>query len=353
MAKRDYYEVLGVKRGAAEAEIKKAYRKLARKHHPDVNPGDKASEEKFKEVSEAYEVLSDPDKRKKYDAVGHAAFGGFGAGGGPSWEGFGRGPGAAPHGGFEFSDLFGDLFGEAAGGRRAGPRKGSDLEYEMEIDFREAVLGAEKEISYRRSTACDACQGAGYRPGSGGGPCPQCAGTGRLRVQRGPVAVQQACPKCGGSGRLPGATCTACGGSGAEAKVERLRVKIPPGVDTGSRIRVGSKGEAGAQGGPPGDLYIRVQVRPDPQFRRQGDDVITTARVPLLDAILGGTATVATLGDPIRMKIPGGTQNGQRFRIKGKGVQGRGDLYAEIQVEIPKQIDPETRQALEGLRGRL
>lgn len=350
MAKRDYYEVLGVSRGAGDAEVKKAYRRLARKFHPDVNPGDKAAEERFKEISEAHEILSDPDKRKQYDAMGHAAFEGAGQAG---WQDFARGAGAggAFGGGFDFSNLFGDLFGQEAG--RAGPRRGADLEYEMEIDFREAVLGTEKEISYRRSTPCETCAGQGYRPGTGGGPCPQCSGTGRVRAQRGPIALQQPCGRCHGTGRLPGQPCSACGGRGSTPKAERIRVHIPAGVDTGSKVRVGGKGEAGSDGAPTGDLYIQVRVRAHPTFRRQGDDVVTTAKVHLLDALLGGSVEVPTLGEPVRMKIPAGTQNGQRFRLKGKGVPGRGDLYAEIQVDIPREISSEARRALEGLRGQL
>lgn len=352
MAKRDYYEVLGVSRSATEAEIKKAYRKLARKHHPDVNPGDKVAEERFKEISQAYEILSSPDKRKQYDAVGHAAFEG-GAGAGASWQDFGRGQGGGPFGaGVDFSSVFGDLFGHDAGGR-SGPRRGTDLEYEMEIDFREAVLGAEKEISYRRSSPCESCGGLGYRPGTGGGSCAQCGGSGRVKSQRGPIALQQACPSCRGTGRQPGTACPTCGGRGAVPKAERVRVRIPAGVDTGSRVRLAGKGEAGGEGAPAGDLYIQVHVRSHPSFRRQGDDVVTTVGVPLLEALLGGSVTVPTLGEPVRMKIPSGTQNGQRFRLKGKGVPERGDLYAEIQVELPKHVDPEVRSILEGLKGRL
>lgn len=350
--KRDYYEVLGVPRDASEGDIKKAYRKLARKHHPDVNPGDHAAENRFKEISSAYEVLSNAEKRKQYDQLGHAAFDGFqggggggaGAGGG-GWQEFGGG-GA----GIDLGDLFGDLFG---GGGRRGPQRGSDLEYEIEISFREAVLGAEKEIAYRRTAPCSACSGQGYRPGTAGGTCPQCHGRGRVTVRQGSLAMQRPCGACHGTGTLPGAPCGTCGGRGSVSSQEKLRVRIPPGVDTGSKVRIGGKGESGPPGTPAGDLFIRVKVHPDPTFRRQGDDVVTTVRVPVLDALLGGTVEVATLGDPVRMKLPAGTQNAQRFRIKGKGVPDKGSLYAEIQVDIPKHLSPEVRETLEGLRGRL
>ncbi|MDF1555345.1 MAG: molecular chaperone DnaJ, partial [Deferrisomatales bacterium] len=309
--KRDYYEVLGVQRGASEGEIKKAYRKLARKHHPDVNPGDQKAENQFKEISAAYEVLSDADKRKQYDRLGHAAFEGA-PGGGGGWQDFtGRGFGGGP-GGVDLGDLFGDLFGGRGGGPGRGPQRGSDLEYEMEVSFREAVLGSEKEIAYRRSAPCADCSGQGYRPGSGGDTCPQCHGSGRVAARQGPIAMQRPCGTCRGTGKRPGDPCASCGGRGSVASPEKLRVRIPAGVDTGSKVRVGGKGESGPPGTPAGDLYIRVKVHPDAAFRRQGDDVVTTVRVPLLDALLGGTVEVPTLGDPVRMKLPAGTQNAQR-----------------------------------------
>ncbi len=351
MAKRDYYEVLGLKKGASEEEIKKAYRKLARKYHPDVNPGDKAAEEKFKEISEAHEVLTDADKRRQYDTMGHAGFEGFRPGGTGGWEGFqGTNFGGA---GFDFSDLFGDLFGQGGGGRRAGPRPGADLEYEMEVEFREAVLGNEKEISYQRSAACATCSGRGYQSGTGGGTCTQCGGRGRVNVQRGPISLQQPCPRCRGTGQLPGTPCSTCSGRGTVPQAERIRVRIPAGVDEGSRVRLAGKGEAGRDGGGPGDLYIRVHVRPDPRFRREGSDLVTSVEVPLLDAVLGGTVMVPTLAEAVRMKVPAGTQNGQRFRLKGKGVAGKGDLYAEVTVQIPRDISPEVKRTLEELRGQI
>ncbi len=347
MAKRDYYDVLGVKKGASAEEIKKAYRKLARKHHPDVNPGDKAAEDRFKGVSEAYEVLSDEQKRQQYDALGHAAFEGGRPGGGGGPHGFGGGAGEFR---VDLNDLFGDLFG--GGGRRAGPRRGADLEYDLEIDFREAVLGTEKEVSYRRAVPCPTCAGQGHRAGTGGGTCPGCGGSGRTSVRRGPLAMPQPCPRCGGTGRLPGDPCGDCGGRGATPGSEHIRVRIPAGVEEGSRVRVAGKGEAGGEGGA-GDLFILVRVRPDPHFRREGADVVTGVRVPVLDAVLGGQVLVRTLGDEVRMKIPAGTQHGQRFRLKGKGVPGRGDLYAEVQLDVPTRLDPGAREVLEGLRGRL
>ncbi|RMG94885.1 MAG: molecular chaperone DnaJ [Candidatus Dadabacteria bacterium] len=349
-AKRDYYEVLGVGRNASADEIKKAYRKLARKYHPDVNPGNKEAEERFKEISEAYDVLSDPEKRAQYDAMGHAAFGqGAGAGAGPRWEEFRSGG----FGGFDFSDLFSDLFGETAGFRPSGPRKGTDLEYEMTVSLTEAVKGTEKEISFRRNAPCDACGGSGYKPGAGGGTCPRCGGRGVVRSSRGVISVQQSCPACRGTGRTPGPACERCAGRGTVPRAERIRVRIPAGVTEGSRVRVAGKGEAGASGGAPGDLYIRVHVAPDPRFRREGNDLVTPVDVDLLDALLGGTVEVPTLDGPVRMKVPAGTQNGQRFRIRGKGVPGKGDLYAEVRVKIPRRLDPEVRKVLEGLRGKL
>jgi molecular chaperone DnaJ len=355
MAKRDYYDVLGVARGATEDEIKRAYRKLARAHHPDVNPGDKASEEKFKEITEAYEVLGDKEKRARYDQMGHEA---FAPGGGP---GAGAGEGgfrwSSSGGSFDFSDLFGDLFGGGGRGRtagfHAGPEQGEDLEYKMEIGFSEAVLGTQKEISFSRPAPCETCGGRGYDASKGGGECPECRGRGKVEMRMGPIATAQPCRACGGTGRSPGPPCPACGGRGAKPKSEKLRVRIPPGVETGSKVRIAGHGAAGREGGRPGDLYIVVKVRPDERFRREREDVVVSAAVPLADALLGGTVRVETLGEPIMMKVPAGTQNGQRFRIRGKGVPGKGDLYAEIQVSIPKKLDPDVRKTLEKVRDKL
>lgn len=358
MAKRDYYDVLGVKKGATEDEIKKAYRKLARKYHPDANAGDKASEEKFKELSEAYETLSDKEKRANYDQFGHSAFGAGGGPGGGFGQGFGgqgfqwsRGGGGGGPGGFDFSDVFGDIFG--GGGMQRGPQRGEDIEVEAEVSFTEAINGAQREISFRREAPCEECGGHGHKKGGGGAACRACHGTGQAELRMGPIVSRQACAKCKGTGHTPGPVCAACSGAGRKPASERIRVKIPPGVETGSKIRVGGKGGAGSEGGPTGDLFIRVKVAPDERFRRQGDDIVTTVRVSLADALLGGEALVHTLGEPVRMKIPPGAQNGQRFRIKGKGVPGKGDLYAELFVEIPRQLDEETAAALTALRDKL
>jgi len=360
MAKKDYYEILGLKKGAGDEEIKKAYRKLARKYHPDVNPGDEKAEERFKELSEAYEVLRDKEKREQYDRFGHSAFGQGGPGAGGPGGGFGGAQWGGGGGGFDFGDIFGDIFsGQGGGGfggmgrAQAGPRKGTDLEYELEVGFAESVLGTQKEISFRRNAPCDQCSGKGYQAGKGGATCPECNGRGQVEVRMGPIATRQQCPRCNGTGRMPGPPCPKCGGSGKMAAAERIRVKIPAGVVTGSKVRLSKKGEAGSGGAPPGDLFIKVKVAPDKRFTRQGDDVVTTARVGLADALLGGEVTIDTLTDKVRMKVPPGSQNGQRFRIKGKGVPGKGDLYAELAVEIPKELDDETRATLEGIRDKL
>lgn len=352
MAKQDYYNILGIQKTADAAEIKKAYRKLARKYHPDVNPGDKASEEKFKEISEAYEILSDVEKRKQYDSFGHAAFdpsqrthgGGFGGGfGGTGFDAD-----------FDLSDLFGGIFGGGAEtSRRGRPRKGADMEFVLEIAFSDAVLGAEKEIAFSRAAACEACSGQGFKPGTQGGPCIACAGSGRVRANRGPIAIQQTCSRCGGSGKLPGAPCGACGGAGTKQKSERIKVRIPAGVDTGSKIRLAGKGEASKGNAPPGDLFIRIQVKGDPRFERRDNDIITRVHIPLLDALLGGEVLVPTLTDTVRMKIPAGTQNAQRFRLKGRGVQNKGDLFAEAVIDIPKKLSSDVRETLQGLRGKI
>ncbi|PLX39894.1 MAG: molecular chaperone DnaJ [Deltaproteobacteria bacterium] len=342
MARKDFYKTLGVSKDATEDEIKRAYRKLARKYHPDVNPGDKASEEKFKEISEAHEVLTDKEKRAQYDQFGDSPFGG---GGQQSWGG-----GGYNAGGFDFGDIFGNIFGQG-GGQPRGPRKGADLEYELEVSFTEAILGAQKEISVRRNASCASCGGSGHEPSGGGQRCPQCQGSGRVSMKLGPMTSQQPCPSCGGTGRAQGPTCKGCGGSGKTPKSERLRVKIPPGVETGSKVRIAGKGEGGAAGD--GDMLIRIKVAPDSRFSRQGNDIVAEVEVPLADALLGGHTLVPTLTEQVKMKIPAGTQNGQRFRIKGKGVPGKGDLFASIKVKVPKNLSAKAKETLESLRDEL
>ena len=344
MAKRDYYETLGLSKGASADEIKRAYRKLARKHHPDVNPDDKKAEDRFKETSEAYEVLSDKTKREQYDQMGHSAFSsGAGQGGFGGRSGFGGG-------GFDFGDIFGDMFGQ--GRSASGPRRGSDLEYELGVTFVEAVQGIQKEINFRRNAPCKKCGGQGHERGKGG-ICNTCGGQGSLNVKLGPIATRQPCHSCSGTGRQTGPTCTDCGGTGGKPSSEKLRVKIPAGVTTGSKVRIAGKGEAGKFGGNPGSLYIKVRVAQDKRFKRSGNDVVTTIELPLYTALMGGQAMVETLNDPVKMKIPAGTQNGQRFRIKGKGVPGKGDLYAETNINIPKKLGDETRKTLEQLKEEL
>jgi molecular chaperone DnaJ len=352
MSRKDYYELLGVQKGATDDEIKKAFRKLARKHHPDVNPGNKASEEKFKEISEAYEVLSDKEKREKYDRFGHEGFGAGqsgpypGGGGGYQWTGGGGQ-------GFDFSDIFGDLFGGGGGGGTTRRSRGEDHEYDLEIPFSESILGAEKEISIQRNVSCGVCGGSGYTSTGNGQVCPDCGGRGSVEMRMGPMVTRQPCHRCKGKGRLPGPPCKECSGRGTVPKKERLRVKIPPGVESGSKVRVPGHGEPGLNGGPSGDLFLAIRVRPDERFHREGDDIVTRVRIPLPDALLGGFALVPTLGEAVRMKVPPGIQNGQRLRIKDKGVPGRGHLYAEVFVEIPKKLSPETVEALEKIRDQL
>jgi molecular chaperone DnaJ len=356
MEKRDYYEVLGLKKGAAEAEIKKAYRKLARKYHPDVNPGDKSAEDKFKELSEAYEVLTNKEKKENYDRFGHAGSGG-GQGGQGGYGGFSGGPfGQGGYGGaesFDFSDVFGNIFGGGGQKQRRGPAKGSDLEYQMDVTFAEAVNGTQKEVAFRREAGCNRCQGVGYLNTGSSAPCQECQGSGSVLMRMGPISTRQTCPVCQGTGRSPGPACPECGGRGKKPTTEHIRVKIPAGVDTGSRVRVTGKGEAGSGGGPNGDLFIIVNVLPDERFARAGDDVVTKISVPLADALLGGTVVVPTLTESVKMKVPAGSQAGQRFRLKGKGVAGKGDLYAELNVKLPAMLDEETRALLEGIRDKL
>jgi molecular chaperone DnaJ len=350
MAKRDYYEVLGVEKSVTIEEIKKSYRKLAIKYHPDKNPGDKTAEEKFKELGEAYEILSDEQKRALYDQHGHAAFdrraGGFGRGGG----GF--------HDPFEvFREVFGgasifeDLFG---GGRRdpTQPERGDDLRYDMEISFEEAAHGCEKEITVTKPERCDVCHGSGAEAGSQTRTCPTCGGRGQVISSRGIFSIAQTCPHCQGAGRVVDKPCKACKGAGRRERTSKIKLRIPAGVDTGSRLRSAGNGEAGFRGGPSGDLYVVLHVKAHEIFQRDGDDLLCEVPVGFVQAVLGADIEVPTLDGKATLKVPAGTQPGTMFRLKGKGVKniqgyGHGDLHVRINVEVPTHLSAAQKAKLQ------
>src|ERR1700678_1971137 len=355
MAKEDYYDLLGVPRKATEDELKKAYRKKAVEFHPDKNPGNKEAEEMFKKVSEAYEALKDPDKRAAYDRFGHAAFQGPRAGA--------RGPAGA--GGFHDPyDIFREVFGQGGGGGggifdemfggagRGSGRDGSDLRYDLEITLEEAASGIEREISFRKLTACEHCRGTGAEPGSKRVTCPTCRGSGQVRRSGGIIVFTQTCPTCGGSGVKIEKPCTVCRGEGRTAKTTKLNVRIPPGVDTGSRLRSVGNGEAAAAGGSPGDLYIVLTVKEHELFERQGDDLFCEIPIKFTLATLGGSIEVPTLTGKASLKIPAATQSGTTFRLRERGMPslrgGRhGDELIRVQVEVPSTLSPEQRRILE------
>jgi molecular chaperone DnaJ len=349
MAKRDYYEVLGVERTAGEEELKKAYRRLAVKHHPDKNPGDKTAEEQFKEVGEAYEVLTDPQKRALYDQYGHAAFD-------RRTAGFGRGSGF--HDPFEvFREVFGggSIFDELFGQGRADPsqsQRGDDLRYDMEISFEEAAHGCEKEITVTKPEHCDVCGGSGAEAGSRARPCPTCGGRGQVISSRGIFSIAQTCPQCQGAGRVVDKPCKACHGSGRRERTSTIKLRIPAGVDTGARLRSAGNGEAGWRGGPSGDLYVILHVRAHEIFQRDGDDLHCEVPVSFVQAALGTEIEVPTLDGKASIKVPAGTQPGTLFRLKGKGVKniqgyGHGDLHVRIHVEVPAHLSSAQKAKLQ------
>ncbi len=353
MAKRDYYEVLGVEKNASDDELKKAYRKLARQYHPDVNPDNKEAEEKFKEINEAYETLSDSSKREQYDRFGHDGPGGFGGAGG--FGGFG---GGGDFGGM--NDIFDMFFGGGFGGgqQQRGPRKGSDLRYDLTIDFEEAVFGTEKTITLPKWETCSTCHGSGAKPGTSPTTCTHCNGTGQIfTMQRTPFGQMQTaktCPTCGGTGTVIKDPCPECNGKGKKRINQKIEIKVPAGVDVGSRLRMSGKGDPGEQGGPNGDLYIYINVRSHPVFVRDEDDIYMEQEINIAQAALGADIQVQTLEGRVTLTVPPGVQSGAKFRMKGKGVKnvngyGKGDQYVTIKVVTPKNLTSEQRDLLQQL----
>ncbi len=354
MSKRDYYEVLGVARNASADDLKKAYRRLAMKHHPDRNPDDKEAEARFKEAKEAYEVLTDQRRRAAYDQFGHAGVdqAAGAAGGRPG----GFDPGEA------FGDIFGDVFGDIFGGggrrSRSGVFRGADLRYELALDLEQAVFGTSVNITIPSLAACATCQGSGATPGSGTSQCRRCGGAGQIRVSQGFFSIQQACPSCHGAGQVIDKPCTACNGRGRVQQTRTLAVKVPAGVDEGDRIRLSGEGEAGQNGGPSGDLYVEIRVRPHPIFERQGADLSCVVPVGFAAAALGGSIEVPTLDGEVTLKIPAETQPGKVFRLRGKGVRpvrghAAGDLYCRIDVEVPVNLTAEQKRLLKSFNDAL
>ena len=365
MAKRDYYEILGTARDVSAEDLKKAYRKMAVQFHPDRNKEPDA-EDKFKEISEAYDVLKDPDKRAAYDRYGHAAFQGAGAGAGRGPMGGGFGQGGNFHDPF---DLFREVFGAGAGGGGGGgifdeffggggqqtSQRGSDLRYDLEITLPEAACGCEKEIKFRASVSCSHCHGTGAEPGSGSVRCPTCGGRGKVIMQRGFFQIQQTCPTCGGTGQQIEHPCAHCYGEGRVSEAKTIRIKIPAGVDTGMKLRSTGNGEAGMQGAPAGDLYVFINVKEHEIFERHGDDLTCDVPIKFTLAALGGSIEVPTLGADAKntmLKIPQGTQDGTVFRIRGRGMPNlhggnKGDQLIRIHIEVPKKLGSEQREKLE------
>ena len=339
MAKRDYYEILGADQGATQEDLKKSFRRLAMKYHPDRNPDDAKAEHKFKEAKAAYDVLSDTHKRAAYDQFGHAGVDATaGQGGG-------------------FSDIFGDVFGDIFGGSRrsqASVYRGADLRYDLRLEFEQAVLGDSTNITFPALATCDSCHGSGARPGTSPHECGTCHGAGQVRMQQGFFSVQQTCPTCRGAGTVIADPCDTCRGKGRVRQSKTLAIKVPAGVDNGDRIRLTGEGEAGQNGGPSGDLYVEIRVNPHPIFERDGADLRCEAPINFSVAALGGDIRVPTLEGEVRLKVPAGTQSGKSFRLRGKGVHPvrggtQGDLYCRVEVETPVKLTAEQKQLLRSL----
>ena len=347
MSKRDYYEILEVSRTASDQEIKSSYRKLALKYHPDRNPGDKKAEDAFKQAAEAYAILSDSDKRARYDRFGHAGVGGA--------QGF------DPSQFTGFEDIFsglGDIFGFGGGGRRAGPQRGADLRYDLEIKFEQSAKGAETSIQIPRNETCETCHGSGAAPGTSPTTCPQCRGTGQLRYQQGFFTVARTCPQCRGTGQVIPKPCPTCRGAGRVSKDRKLTVKIPAGIATGQRLRLAGEGEAGTLGGPPGDLYVVIFVREHEFFQRDGNDLHCSVPLAFTTLALGGEIQVPGLDGDETVRIPESTQTGTTFKLRGKGMpdvsgRGHGDLLITVQAVTPKKLTKEQRKLLEQLSATL
>jgi len=350
MAKRDYYEVLSVQKNASKDDIKKAYRKLAIQYHPDKNPGDKAAEEKFKEATEAYEVLSDDQKKQAYDQFGFAGVEGMG---GPHAHDFSQ-----AFRGFEdifgdFSGIFDTIFGGGSRRGGGGPRQGANLRYDIEIPFKDAVFGTKVEIQYSRNDGCPTCHGSGAASGTGRKVCPTCKGTGQIRQSAGFFSMASTCPSCGGQGEIIEKPCPECGGSGTQKKRQKIMVTVPPGVENGKRLALSRQGDAGPAGGPPGDLYVFIRVKPHEFFERQDQDLYCAIPISITQATLGAEIQVSTLeGKTIKVKVPAGIQNGKMLRIRDEGVPysgRRGNLYIKMMVMIPEKLSRRGRELMEEL----
>ncbi|MGL4368290.1 MAG: molecular chaperone DnaJ [Spirochaetota bacterium] len=348
-AKRDYYEVLGVSKSAGEDEIKQAYRKLAMKYHPDKNKGNPEAEEKFKEATEAYEVIRDPKKRAQYDQYGHEGIHGFENFGRTAYSDF-----SDIFGGFDINDIFEGFFGGGGGGRAGGsrPRRGSDIQYDLTINLEDAAEGKEVHIEVPRSESCQGCGGTGAASGSKATVCPVCQGHGQVRQTQGFFSVTTACPKCHGQGKIITSPCRSCGGSGLTVRKRKITVKIPAGVESGSRLKISGEGEQGPNGGPAGDLYVLLHVQKHSVFERHGNDLVIIAPITFALACLGGEIEVPSIsGKTVKMKIPAGTENDHVFRMKGQGIPylgsyGRGDQLVKVTIDVPKKLTPRQKELL-------